>query len=95
MQKDDLNNLVTVADLNNFSEKIISEIHRLADKNKPEFYTPNQFIKITGMPYTTIINYCKNRLIKARQEFKGGAWQIYASEIERFKKEANLNYSEH
>lgn len=95
MQKEDLNNLVTVADLNNFSEKIINEIHRLADENKPEFYTPNQFSKITGMPYTTIINYCKHRMLKARQEFKGGAWQIYATEIERFKKEANINYSNH
>lgn len=95
MQKEDLNNLVTVSDLNNFSEKIINEIHRLADKNKPEFYTPNQFSKITGMPYTTIIHYCKNRMLKARQAFKGGAWQIYASEIERLKEEANINYSNH
>ena len=95
MQKEDLNNLVTVADLNNFYEKIINEIHRLTDENKPEFYTPNQFSKITGMPYTTIIHYCKHRMLKARQEFKGGSWQIYASEIERLKKEANINYSKH
>lgn len=95
MQKEDLNNLVTVADLNDFSEKIISEIHRLVDKSKPEFYTPKQLSTITGMPYTTIINYCKNRFLKARQEFKGGSWQIYASEIDRLRKEANINFSDH
>jgi len=94
MRKDDLNNLVTISDLNQFSEKILIEIHRLTDRDKPEFYTPNQFSKITGMPYTTIIHYCKNRMLKARQEFKGGSWQIYASEIDRLKKEANINYSE-
>ncbi len=92
MQKEDLNNLVTVADLNSFSEKIINEIHRLSEKDKPEFYTPNQFSKITGMPYTTVVHYCKNNLLKARQEFKGGSWQIYASEINRFKEEASLNH---
>ena len=94
MQREDLNNLVTISDLNNFSERIINEIHRLAEKDKPEFYTPSQFSKITGMPYTTIIHYCKNRMLKARQEFKGGSWQIYASEINRLKEEANINYSE-
>ena len=92
MQKEDLNNLVTVADLSSFSEKIINEIHRLSEKDKPEFYTPNQFSKLTGMPYTTVVHYCKKNLLKARQEFKGGSWQIYANEINRLKKEAHLNH---
>ena len=95
MQKEDLNNLVTVADLNSFSEKIINEIHRLADENKPEFYSPSQFSKLIGLPYTTVIHYCKTRRLKARQDMKGGSWQIYASEIDRLKEEANINYSNH
>lgn len=92
MQKNDLNDLVTVADLTSFSEKIISEIRRLSEKDKPQFYTPTQFSKLSGMPYTTVVHYCKNNLLKARQEFKGGSWQIYSSEINRFKEEALHNH---
>jgi hypothetical protein len=92
MLKEDLNNLVTVAVLHSFSEKIISEMHRLSEKDKPEFYTPSQFSKLIGMPYTTVIHYCKNNMLKARQEFKGGSWQIYASEINRLKEEAKTNH---
>jgi hypothetical protein len=95
MQKEDLNNLVTVADLNSFSERIILEIQRLVEKDKPKFYSPSKFAKLTGMPYTTVIHYCKTHRLKARQEFKGGSWQIYASEINRLKEEANINYSEY
>lgn len=32
-------------------------------------------------------------MFKTRQEFKGGSWQIYASEINRLKEKANINYS--
>lgn len=92
MKKEDLNNLVTIADLNRITEKIINEFQRLLEKDKPEFYTPNQFSKLTGMPYTTVIHYCKNNLLKARQVSKGAAWLIYASEVSRFKEEAKLNY---
>jgi hypothetical protein len=92
MQKEDFNNLVTIADLNSFSEKIIREIQRLSDREKPEFYTPNQFSKLTGMPYTTVVHYCKHNMLKARQQFKGGSWQIFASELSRFKEEANVNF---
>ncbi len=91
MTKDDLNNLVTIADLKSFSDRIISEFHRLCEKEKPEFYSPSQFSKITGMPYTTVIHYCKNNQLKARQEYKGGTWLIYSSEINRYKEEANQN----
>lgn len=92
MTRDDLNNLVTIADLKSFSEKIITEIRKLSDKNKPQFYTPSQFSKITGMPYTTVVHYCKNNLLKARPESKGSAWQILASEITRLKEEADLKH---
>ena len=93
MQKEELNNLVTVADLNDFSKKIINEIHRITDKNKPEFYSPTEFGKKVGMPYTTVIHYCKTQRLKARQDMKGGSWQIFASEIDRLKEEASINYS--
>ncbi len=91
MTKDDLNNLVTIADLKCFSNKIIGELRRLLEKEKPEFYSPTQFSKKTGMPYTTVIHYCKNNLLKAHQAHKGGAWHIAASEIERLKEEAEDN----
>jgi hypothetical protein len=93
MIKEDLNKLVTIADLENYFERIRKEIQQLVEKDKPEFYTPNQFSKLTGMPYTTVIHYCKTRRLKARQDMKGGSWQIYASEIDRLKEEANINYS--
>lgn len=92
MQREDLNNLVTIADLNSFSKKIINELSRLLERDKPEFYSPNQFSKITGMPYTTIIHYCKTGQLKARQEYRGSKWLIYASEIDRLKEEANINH---
>lgn len=92
MRKDDLNNLVTIADLNNCADKIINELRRLLKKDEVEFYSPKQFSEKTGMPYTTIIQYCKTRQLKARQEFKGSKWLIYASELDRFKKEANDNH---
>jgi hypothetical protein len=94
MQKEDLNNLVTVADLNDFSEKIIKEINRIAENNKPEFYSPTEFGKKVNMPYTTVIHYCKTRRLKARQDMKGGSWQIYASELDRLREEADINYLE-
>lgn len=91
MTRDELNNIVTIADLKGFSDKIISELRRLLEKEKPEFYSPAQFSKRTGMPYTTVIHYCKNNLLKAHQAYKGGAWHIAASEIERLKEEAEEN----
>lgn len=92
MQKDELNNLATIADLNRVSEKIIGELHRMLEKDKPKFYTPSQFCKITGMPYTTVIHYCKKRLLQARQDNKGSAWLIKASEVERFSNETLNNH---
>ncbi len=92
MIREDLNKLVTAADLEVLYEKIRKEIRHFAEKDKPQFYTPNQFSKLTGMPYTTVIHYCKTRRLKARQDMKGGSWQIYANEIDRLKEEANINY---
>jgi hypothetical protein len=92
MQKEDLNNLVTIADLNNYYDKIISELRRLFERDKPEFYSPKQFSEKTGMPYTTVIHYCKTRQLKARQEYRGSKWLIYASEIDRLKEEADTNH---
>ena len=94
MTKEELTQLVTIADLENFYQKLREDMQQLMNQNQKEFYTPKEFSKKTGMPYTTVIHYCKTRQLKARQEFSGGSWQIFASEIDRFKKEANINYSE-
>lgn len=89
MTKDDLNNLVTIADLKNHTDKIIDELRKLLAKETREFYSPTEFSKITGMPYTTVVHYCKSNLLKAQQAYKGGAWHISTSEIERLKDEAD------
>ena len=92
MTREELNQLVTVDDLNKFYEKIITELKSLiSTNNMKEFYTPREFGEVTGMKYSTVINYCNTGKIKARQDGNGGTWQILRSEIDRFITEAEEN----
>lgn len=61
------------------------------DKAKKEFYSPKQFSFQTGVPYSTVVYRCNMGLIKARQDSPKGSWQIVATELDRYKKEASDN----
>ncbi len=91
MTRDELSRLVTIEDLEKFYQRVKIEILSLLNKDKKEFYTPKEFAKKTGLPYTTIIHYCNTGKLKARQAVPGGAWQIHHSEIDRFIQEAEQN----
>jgi len=80
MTKDDLNRIVTIEYLERFYWRIKEDILLLVNQNKKEFHTPKEFSKKTGVPYTTIINHCKTRRLKARQDFYGGSWLMVISE---------------
>jgi|GEM_PF-3675763 len=94
MKVEDLNQIATVKDLRNFEEKIINGVRGLLnDKQKlvKEFYTPKEFSHITGLKYSTVVYRCKVGKLKARQDEPSCSWQIDASELERFKNEAQTN----
>jgi len=92
MTKEELNQLATVNDLDGFYHKIVEEIKRtVTENNMKELYTPREFEAVTGMKYTTVINYCNTGKIKARQDGYRGTWLITRSEIDRFIIEAEEN----
>jgi len=92
MTKDQLTQLVTIGDLQQFEENLLTSIeHLIAEKNKKEFYSPTEFQQITGMKYSTIIYYLNKGEIKGRQKANRGTWSIHHSEVQRFRKEAHDN----
>ncbi len=96
MTKEDINQIVTVKDLETFHQRIVNDVKGLLfDKKNPqkEFYTPKEFSHITGMKYSTVVYRCKVGKLKARQDDPNCSWQIYSAEIDRFKEEANQNIS--
>lgn len=56
-----------------------------------EFLSPKEFSHITGVKYSTVVYRCNNGKLKARQETPKSSWQIFATEVERYKEEANQN----
>lgn len=56
-----------------------------------EFLTPKEFSFITGVKYSTVVYRCSIGKLKARQETPKSSWQIFATEVERYKEEANQN----
>ena len=91
MNKNDLNELVTKQDLENFKVEITELILSKVNPAK-QFYTPKEFMGITGKPYSTVVNNCSNGKIKAYQHGPKCSWHIYATEIERYNKEADENF---
>lgn len=94
MTKEEINQITTVQDLETFRQKIVNDVRALLfDKKNPqkEFYSPNEFSHVTGLKYSTVVYRCKVGKLKARQDGPNCSWQIDASEIERFKEEANQN----
>ncbi len=74
-------------------EAVKENLREQKEKNslKREFYSPKEFSGLTGIPYSTILRYCSNATLKARQIEPGACWQILASELDRLKREANEN----
>lgn len=91
MTREELNRLVTIEDLEKLYQRIKTELLSLINKDKKEFYTPKEFARKTGLPYTTIIHYCNTGKLKARQATAGGAWLIHRTEIDRFIEDAEQN----
>ena len=91
MTKEELNKLVTIEDLENFTRKLISEIKQILEnqKGEKEFYSPKEFGNKTGLKYSTVVYRCKIGILKARQDYPGCSWLIYKSELERLIQEAN------
>lgn len=56
-----------------------------------EFLSPKEFSHITGIKYSTVVYRCTTGKLKARQESAKSSWQIFATEVERYKEEANQN----
>ena len=56
-----------------------------------EFYSPKEFSFITGVKYSTVVYRCNIGKLKARQESAKSSWQIFASEVDRYREESNQN----
>ncbi len=87
---------LTVAELEQIIGKTVkSNLLQQANFNtaplKKEFYSPKAFAHLTGIPYSTVVNRCNVGKLKARQDDPNCSWQIFASELDRYKEEANKN----
>jgi hypothetical protein len=94
MNKEDLNQIATLKDLETFREKIVGDIKEIFSPKmfpQKEFYSPKEFSYLTGIPYSTVIYKCKTGKLKARQEDANCSWQVFVTEIDRFKREADEN----
>jgi hypothetical protein len=56
-----------------------------------EFYSPKEFSFVTGIKYSTVVYRCATGKLKARQETPKSSWQIFATELDRYKEESNQN----
>lgn len=94
MNKEDINQLLTRKDLEEWGENFLTALTAklYPDKNsKKEFFTSKEFAYLTGLKYSTVIYKAKTGAIKARQDGPSCGWQIAASELDRFRKEAGGN----
>lgn len=87
--------IVTNQHLSDFGKNLLNQIEKILEKKTPKklFISPKEFAALTGISYSTSVNMCKDGRLKARQETPNGSWLISASELERFKNEANDNNS--
>lgn len=87
MNKDDL---ATKHDLWRVKEDIIGFFLSKMHPQK-EFYSPKEFESKTGIPYSTVVHRCNTGKLKAFQESPNCSWLIYASELERYRNQAEEN----
>ncbi|MFL5765770.1 MAG: hypothetical protein ACJ77K_17620 [Bacteroidia bacterium] len=87
---------LTIKDFEALISKTVQSILKDQDTKhnphiKKEFYSPKEFSHATGIPYSTVVYRCKLGKLKARQDDPNCSWQIFASELDRYKEEANDN----
>ncbi len=93
MKIEDLEELVTKG----YLDQRISELEGLilsAINPQKDFLTPKEFSARTGIQYSSVIYKCTKGKLKAIQESPNSSWFIDASEIERFRKQADENINE-
>lgn len=78
--------------LNNI-EAIIKSIANKQNENISikKYYTPKEFSEITSIPYSTVVNRCKEGKYKAFQNDFNCSWYIDAKELDKFDKQAEEN----
>lgn len=81
--------LLTVEDL----QPILSELRELRSavqsltRTEPDFYTVNEFAKLTGWAPYTIRQWCNEGKLKARADHrKRDSWEIDPDEVKRVKR---------
>jgi hypothetical protein len=77
-------------------EKLIASAMKSSNSSsgnqlQKEFLSPKEFSFITGVKYSTVVYRCSIGKLRARQETPKSSWQIFATEVERYKEEANQN----
>jgi hypothetical protein len=83
---------LTVGELEKLIGTAVKNINSSSNTQlQKEFYSPKEFSFITGIKYSTVVYRCATGKLKARQETPKSSWQIFASEVERYKEEANQN----
>ncbi len=76
--------------VNKIAQKIKDFKRRFEPKRKNypicELYNLKQFAVKTGIPYSTLIYWCRRGRIKTVQQSPNSLWLIHASELERILK---------
>ena len=84
MNKSELNSLATQSDIIEAGKQIISNLTNVIRQSKiKEFYTPKEFSELTGLKYSTVVNYCNIGRLEATQLNAQGSWIIYRSEVDK------------
>lgn len=68
------------------------QLHIAEEVSQKQFYSVQEFSKLTGLKCATVKNYCLQGLLKATQATDGGKWLIAKTEYERLKKQATENH---
>lgn len=94
MTRADLHNIATVGDLEWLRGQIFQHMEELIhNASIKEFYTPNEFAEVTGLKYSTIMNYCHTGKLEATQIADKGSWIIPRSEVDRLIQQSKDNLS--
>jgi hypothetical protein len=92
MTKEQLAQLVTVGDLHSLKTELIDRICTvLKNQSIQEFYSPKEFAAISGLKYSTVVNYCATCKLAATQTTAKGGWLIHRSEVDRLISESMAN----
>lgn len=89
MTRDDLNNIVTVGDIEKLKVELVNAMELLIkQRSYKEFYTPREFADITGLKYDSVLKRCREGTLPAYQPYKNGSWLIPGEEIQKIKAKA-------